>query len=342
MTSPLIAALEGIPRVELGAFPTPLQRLANWEAFLNYRGIYIKRDDLGGLGPGGNKLRSLEYLLGEAVRQKRDTVIASGPGQSNLCTLTAASCARLGLGCVLVHNCVRPASYGGNLLLNRLLGAESHFIGDVSVEERRAYENKLRDDPARWENPPYIIRNGGSSGLGALGYAAAVLEIYRQCAAGGPEPGTIFAPGGNGGVAAGLIYGNALLGRPFRLVIISVEDPRASLREHILAILAEAEKLTGTPFPGNLDDACEINDDYRGEGWARNTPESEAAVQDFPKREGIFIEHIYTGKVVAGMEDYIRRGKTEGPLCYLHTGGFASLFSQFDPAKPPPAAGSSF
>jgi 1-aminocyclopropane-1-carboxylate deaminase/D-cysteine desulfhydrase-like pyridoxal-dependent ACC family enzyme len=329
----LTGALDRLPRVRLGCYPTPLHRLSGLEAALGYGGIFIKRDDLSGLGPGGNKLRSLEFLLGEAVEQKADRIIVSGPGQSNLCTLTAAACARLSLPCTLIHNCAESEPCTGNLLLNRIMGAESIFLGDISAGERRSFEEKLRGELTERGLKPYVIRNGGTSGMGALGYAETIAELCGQCSAQGFDIGTIFVAGGNGGMAAGIIYGNAALGRPFRICVISVEDERETLKEHIVQTIAGAELITELPFPGDFEDRCDIVDDYRGEGWSVNTPECEAAVRSFPGREGIFIEHVYSGKVVAGMEDYIRRRKTEGGVCYLHSGGFGSLFGQF--AIPP-------
>ncbi|MDR0602445.1 MAG: pyridoxal-phosphate dependent enzyme [Treponema sp.] len=320
-------------RLHLGCYPTPLHRLSGLEAALDYRGIYIKRDDLSGLGPGGSKLRSLEYLLGEAVDGGKDSVIVSGPGQSNLCTLTAAACARLSLPCILVHNCAKPGRLTGNLLLNSIMGAESIFLGDIPAAERRVFEGKLAAELEEKGGKPYVIRNGGTTGMGSLGYAEIIDEIHRQCREEGFDIGTIFAPGGNGGVAAGLIYGNAVMGRPFRILVISVEDNREELTGHVRGAIAETERLTGIPFPGGIEDACDIDDAYRGEGWGVNTEESEEAVTGFPRKEGIFIEHVYTAKVVAGMEDYIRRGKIKGGVCYLHTGGFGSLFGQYEPAS---------
>jgi 1-aminocyclopropane-1-carboxylate deaminase/D-cysteine desulfhydrase-like pyridoxal-dependent ACC family enzyme len=329
----LTAALDRLPRIRLGCYPTPLHRLSGLEAALGYGGIFIKRDDLSGLGPGGNKLRSLEFLLGEAVEGGADRIIVSGPGQSNLCTLAAAACARLSLPCILIHNCAEGEPCAGNLLLNRIMGAESVFLGDVSAGERRSFEEKLRGELAEKGLKPYVIRNGGTSGTGALGYAETITELCRQCSEQGFGIGAIFVSGGNGGMAAGIIYGNAVLGRPFRICVISVEDRREELRERIAKTIGEAELAAGLPFPGDLEDRCDIVDDYRGEGWGINTAECETAVLSFPGREGIFIEHVYSGKVVAGMEDYIRRRKTEGGVCYLHSGGFGSLFSQF--ADPP-------
>ena len=174
-----------------------------------------------------------------------------------------------------------------------------------------------------------MVRNGATSGRGALGYAAAAAELHAQCRELGLGRMTIFAPGGNGGVAAGLIYGNALLGQPFDLVIVSVEDNRQTLRAHVQTVIQEAEAITGLPMPLPLDDAAQLTDAYRGAGWGENTKESEQAVLSFARSEGIFLENVYNSKVFVGMMDWAETGKITGPACYLHTGGFGSLFAQY-------------
>ena len=324
----LLSKLEEVERVHLAALPTPLEPLSNLERQLGYSGILIKRDDLTGLGPGGNKLRSLEFIAGKAIAKGCDTLIASGPLQSNLCTLTAAACAKLGLKCILVHNGCEPEHFTGNLMLNRLLGAESHFLGDISSAERNAYVEELAvkiSDKCR----PHIVQNGATTGTGALGYTNAIMELKEQFHKKSLSGGTIFAPGGNGGVASGLIYGNALCGFPFHIVVISVEDDRETLITNIKSVIKELEDILGLPFGHDLLQACTVDDSYRGKGWGINTSESIQTVLDFPKLEGILIENVYNSKVLVGMQDYIRTGKVTGPVCYLHTGGFGSLFAQF-------------
>lgn len=324
----LATKLGRVNRALLATLPTPLEPLHNLERQLKYPGIFIKRDDLTGLGPGGNKLRSLEFIAGEAIARGNDTLIASGPVQSNLCTLTAAACARLGLNCILVHNGGETGQLTGNLLLNRLLGAKSYFIGDVTAKERSEFVRELAETIAP-ERSPYIIRNGATTGTGALGYTNAIPELVQQFREKSLPTGTIFAPGGNGGVASGLIYGNALLGFPFNIVIISVEDDKQTLSINIGNIISELEEILGLPFGHSLNQSCIIDDSYRGDGWGINTEMSSRAVLDFPKTEGILIENVYNSKVLVGMQDYIRLGKVEGPVCYLHTGGLGSLFAQF-------------
>lgn len=322
-------ALKHIPRVELGLFPTPLHHLHNLERELGFQNIFIKRDDLNGLGPGGNKIRSLEFILGEAVSKGSDTVIVCGPLQSNLCTLTACACAKLGLKCYSLHNAEPPAEFTGNLLLNNLLGLESLYLGNISAQERNEYAVKLAENLKAEGKTPYIVQNGGTTGVGSMGYVSACLELYSQVKEQNLPLKTIFAPGGNGGIAAGLVYGNALLGLPFEIVIISVEMDAQSLADAIRQTIEQAEKLLGLPFARRLEDACHIVEDYRGQGWGVNTVESERFVHRLPQLEGIFIENVYTSKVLVGTEDYITKGRVSEGVCYLHTGGLGSLFSQY-------------
>ena len=325
----LSAALGRLSRVQLGTLPTPLHPLAGTQRAIPGTALYIKRDDMTGLGPGGNKIRSLEYILGDAVKNGALTVLASGPLQSNLCTLAAAACARLGLACELVHNAQQPAHPQGNVLLNGLLGARSFYVGAVDAAEREVFVQRRFAELTAAGGHPYTIKNGATTGLGVMGYVNAALELLLQREATGAAFDTIFAPGGNGGVAAGLIYGNALLGSPFRVVVISVEDTADVLEQHITDAIAQAQDVLGLPFTPALSEACELVDAYRGGGWGENTPESEAEVRRFARDEGIFIENVYNSKVLVGMKDMLLRGAVRGGACYLHTGGFGSLFSQF-------------
>ena len=130
--------LSQFPKAPLALNPTPLHPLDRMQAELDCGPLFIKRDDLNGMGIGGNKVRNLEYLLGHAIAEGKNTILVSGQTQSNLCSLCAASCRRLGLRCVIVHNSPRPELLEGNALLNHILGAEEHYLGGVSEEERAA------------------------------------------------------------------------------------------------------------------------------------------------------------------------------------------------------------
>lgn len=322
--------LSGFSKVGLGQFPTPLHPLENLSKKLNTSTLYVKRDDLTGLvGPGGNKVRNLEYILGEALRQKNDTVIVSGPMQSNLCTIVACACAKLGLEAVLIHNGEKPQVPTGNHLLNHLLGVKSVFLGAVSKEERNASMSRIKKELQAEGKVPFVIENGSTTGHGILGYMEALLELQQQCQEKGYPIKTIFTPAGNGGVASGLVYANALLGQPFSIIAVSVEYPKDILLQHMRAVIAEAEDILHIPFTHNLNDVCTVTDEYWGGGWGKNTLQSEDAVFSLPQAEGFFIENVYTSKVFVAMCDYIKKGKVQDGVCYLHTGGFSSLFAQY-------------
>ena len=322
--------MKNIPREKLAPLPTPLQRLENTEKLVGAKGkMYIKRDDLTGIGSGGNKIRCMEYIIGAAKAGGYNGVLASGNGQSNLCSLAAASAAKAGIKCYIVHNSDKPQVSVGNALLNDLLGVEREYMGacDSSIREKYVFEviDRLKEGGDNY----FLIRNGATTGHGALGYVNAIIELVDQCEKEGLEIKHIFAPGGNGGIASGLVYGNALMGFPFTVHIISVEDTKPVLIEHIENTIKEIEEITGLLFEHDVDKAADIVDKYMGAGWSCNTPESENEVLEFVRTEGIYIENVYTSKLMYGYKDMVKNNLVDGDSAVIHTGGFGSLFSQY-------------
>ena len=322
--------MKNIPREKLAPLPTPLQRLENTEKLVGAKGkMYIKRDDLTGIGSGGNKIRCMEYIIGAAKAGGYNGVLASGNGQSNLCSLAAASAAKAGIKCYIVHNSDKPQVSVGNALLNDLLGVEREYMGacDSSIREKYVFEviDRLKEGGDNY----FLIRNGATTGHGALGYVNAIIELVDQCEKDGLEIKHIFAPGGNGGIASGLVYGNALMGFPFTVHIISVEDTKPVLIEHIENTIKEIEEITGLLFEHDVDKAADIVDKYMGAGWSCNTPESENEVLEFVRTEGIYIENVYTSKLMYGYKDMVKNNLVDGDSAVIHTGGFGSLFSQY-------------
>ena len=135
--------MNNIPREKLAPLPTPLQRLQNTEKLISSENkMYIKRDDLTGVGSGGNKVRCMEYIIGRAKADGCVGVLASGNGQSNLCSLAAASAAKAGMKCYIVHNSDKPEVSVGNALLNDLLGVEREYMGACDSSIREKYVSK--------------------------------------------------------------------------------------------------------------------------------------------------------------------------------------------------------
>ncbi|WP_244493026.1 pyridoxal-phosphate dependent enzyme [Bosea sp. Root670] len=326
MTSGLQSILRE-PRYDLVKAPTPLQRLSGFERKLGRPGFYMKRDDLMEIGLGGNKLRSLEFWLGAALREHADIVLVAGGATSNLCRLTAAAAAMAGLDCLIIHNAEDSPANRERSFLNRLFGAETRFIGPVGEEERAAAMKAAAAELMRQGRTPYIV---GDAVLGALGYVLAAFELHEQSQRESAPLRHVFLAGSMGPTEAGFIFGNALLGHPFQVHLVSVEYGQAELEERIRRIYEGIGERTGLAV-GDLGEApLHYHMAHLGGGWGVPTLESEAAIVAFARTEGILIEHVYTAKTCAGFLDLVANGTIpQGePACILHTGGTASLFSQ--------------
>jgi len=323
--------LKKFPKQELVVYSTPLHRLKNLEKTTGHNSLWIKRDDMTGLGIGGNKIRNLEYLLGDAVENQCDTILVSGPLQSNLCPLAAAAARKLGLDCISVHNDDPPKALEGNTLLNYILGIQSIYIGKVDTDERTRRVEQISKDIIKKGKKPYIIYNGTSTPLGAMGYVEAAVELHEQCLKKHINIKHVFVPGGNGGLAAGFIFGTGLLDIPFHVHVISVENHKNELYKIIVNFKNKLEGLIGEKLSYNIDDIMTVYENYRGEGWGCSTKESDEMIFQLARLEGIFVEKVYTSKTVVGMVDMVKNNiilKNEG-ICYIHTGGLGSLFAQF-------------
>ena len=169
--------LSQFSRLELGTFPTPLQPMRHLQKTLGVEiPLYIKRDDLTGLGAGGNKVRNLEYLLGDMKQKGGDILLASGKSQSNLCALAVSACCKVGVKCIIVHNDQPPRQKVGNQLLNHLSGAHLNYIGDVTDGEREEYVVQFAQQVEWQGHRPYFNKFGASSALDSLESVHASVE----------------------------------------------------------------------------------------------------------------------------------------------------------------------
>lgn len=319
--------LDRLPRQILCSRDTPLTRMERLEQQIKAGSLYIKRDDLNGVGPGGNKVRPLEYLLGEARARSSDVIIASGQDNSNLCSIAASACCRLGMRCILVHNSKKPDQLSGNALLNALSQVEEHYIGSVSEKERNEYVDLLKIKLKQDGKTPYVIENGASTVHGAVGYLHLPMELMRQREDESAPITDLFVPGGNGGLAAGIVFGTALLNHPFNVHVITVEHTGEKLEQIIDSLTKGMEQYLGISLPVPVQSVMTVHGGYRGEGWGISTKESDHMISLLAREEGIFLEPVYTSKTLWGMCDLLHRGEVKSRgACMIHSGGFASLF----------------
>jgi D-cysteine desulfhydrase family pyridoxal phosphate-dependent enzyme len=320
--------LTRFPRIPLARLPTPIEPLPRLSAHLGGPRLYVKRDDLTGLGLGGNKLRKLEFLLGEAQAQGADTVLTVGALQSNHARQTAAACARLGLGCELILRRSNHATdaylNSGNLLLDRLFGAKLHVL---AAHESREACMAARAEAQRGEGKrPYCIPVGGSCGLGNLGYAACAAEILTQAETEQIGFDAVVVATGSGGTQGGLVAGMHLLGGP-SVVGIAVEGTRTEQEALTAHQAAETLQLLGE---GDADPATDVAvmDEFVGPGYAKPTDSMREALALAARFEGLVLDPVYTGKAFAGFIALARSGRfgKDKSLLFVHTGGAPGLF----------------
>ena len=301
------------PRLELIGAPTPLEYLPRLSDYLG-REIFIKRDDVTPLAMGGNKLRKLEFLAAEALREGADTLITAGAIQSNHVRQTAAVAAKLGLHCVaLLENPMgtRAENYltNGNRLLLDLFNAQLEAL--ATRIEAQGYR-------------PYVIPVGGSNALGALGYVESALEIAQQCE-GAVELSSVVVASGSAGTHAGLAVGLEQLMPNAELIGVTVSRsvadqlPKVAALQQAVANSLELEAKAG----------IQLWDEYFAPGYGIPNDEGMAAVKLLAQLEGILLDPVYTGKAMAGLIDGIsqKRFKDEGPILFVHTGGAPALFA---------------
>ena len=317
--------LSSFPRIQLGQWPSPLQPCPRLSARLGPT-VLVKRDDVSPLGVGGNKLRKLEYLLGAALRDGAERVVTFGAVQTNHGRLTAAACARLGLPCDLVLTRTVPREgeayeRSGNMLLDHVYGATVHLV-DTDEEADARHQELL----ARHGNVA-SIPVGGSTGVGALGYVAAVAELIEQFGDTGVWPTRLVAPLASAGTAAGLLVGAAAFGWEIDVELIAVSRSADAARQVLLPIVADTAALLDIA-PPSLD-RVRITDRALGLGYGQPTEDVWRAISLFGSTEAITLDPVYSGKAAAGLVSLIEDGSIASPdtVLFLHTGGLPGLFA---------------
>ena len=326
-----------LERVRLGEFPTPLQELKNLQKCLNGPRIFIKRDDLDGLGSGGNKLRKLEYALAEAIRQGATAIITTGAVQSNHTRLTTAAANKLGLKTYLILRGEEPKVATGNLLLDKILGVqEIHYTGGALYSDHKKTVSQLEEKVKKLERDlrergesPYYIPNGCRAIHGALGYSTCVLEIVSQLRELNLAPDYIVTACGTSGTQTGLILGSSLYAQGETKVLgMSISESKEELSERVEQSLAEVVDFLN--LKQEIDKkTITVYDDYIGEAYGKGSDQMKEAVQLVARKEGIILDPVYTGKAMAGLIDLIRKGqlKKDEIVVFLHSGGVAGLFA---------------
>ena len=317
--------LKSFPQRPLSLVPTPCHRLD----FLSEKyglELYCKRDDMTGFGFGGNKSRKLEFLISEAMHHDCDTLITSGGIQSNFCRLTAAAGAVTDMSVHLVLGGKQPAEATGNVLLDKILGATLHYVDSSDFIDYEAESDRIADDLEGSGKKVFRIPVGGSVPIGALGYVAAFVEIMKDQERLNLSFDHIIHASGSGGTQTGLVVGKEMTGWPGKISGISVSGDKKSLEEKVFKLAYETSSLLGGKVKR---ESVIVDDGFIGEGYAIPTPGCQKAVELFARREGIFLDYVYTGKAANALLDWLESGELTGQkVLFMHTGGQVEIFAR--------------
>jgi D-cysteine desulfhydrase len=309
--------------VSLVAAPTPLQPASRLSAVIGTQ-VWFKRDDLTGFGLGGNKVRVLEYLLGDALAHGYDCLVTGAGPQSNWAMLAALAARHCGLDPYLEFY-GSPIQARGNLLLSELAGADIHYTGEL---DRASVDDAIVKRAAELSaagRRPYVLPRGGATALGAAGYVAASLELADQLTALGVRPRQLWLATGSCGTQAGLLAGAHAVRAGYQVVGVSVSRPVEECVARIVALRDGVSTLLGLP----TDDPTDVTvlGGYLEPGYGQASAQGEAAAQLVARTEGVFLDPVFGAKAMACLLDAAADGRVRGPVVFLISGGAPTLFA---------------
>ena len=333
-------ALGKFAKVDLGFYPTPFYKLENMSKKLGIN-LYIKRDDFSGQALfGGNKIRKLEYLLGDAVAQKAEYVFTYGATQSNHAMQTVECCNKIGLKPVIyLYALVQPEAKNplGNLLLDKIFGAEVVVVnlkpGETQAEVKVRSKKMGEDHIARLTaagHKCYDVPVGGASPMGSLGFVEGFVELEEQLQAANIKADYLVHASGSGGTMAGIGAGKKLCDSAIKVISVATgkKDFAAYVEEK--AALANATlALLGFTLNMGKEDFC-VEPDYYLPGYEQPNQYGTKAIKMLAKEEGLLVDPVYSGKALGCLIDYVERGKIPqgANVVFWHTGGATALFAE--------------
>ncbi len=316
------------PRIPLANLPTPLEPLRRISKICGIN-IWIKRDDLTDTAASGNKIRKLEFSIAQAIEENATLLITCGGVQSNHCRATAVLASRLGLKLHLVLRGKEPDRIDGNLLINKLTGAEIDYVSAEEFQDIDSIFERLSADYAGQGEKTFTIPVGATDEIGLWGYIECARELREDFNRHNISPGALVSAVGSGGTLGGLIIGNAMFNLDTEVIAFNVCDDVDYFVNKITEDFARWKQR----YQQSLDIAdlpIQIIDGYVGPGYGRATDMVFATIRKMATMEGIILDPVYTAKAFNAMLEEIAAGRFAGmsDIVFIHTGGIFGLFPQ--------------
>jgi 1-aminocyclopropane-1-carboxylate deaminase/D-cysteine desulfhydrase-like pyridoxal-dependent ACC family enzyme len=335
MSDELTSALARLPRARLATLPTPLEEGPPLPSGAR---LLVKRDDLTGLGMGGNKARKLELLCGAAQESGADVLVTVGAEQSNHARMTAAAGAILGIETHLVLGGDPDAPATGNRLLDELFGARIHQPGTDDWAELAEAQDAIVQELRAVGRTPFAFPMGGSTEIGALGFTAAWVELLGQLAERGVRPAAVVHASSTGGTHGGLLAGAAVAEGPPIVAIEVAKEPGRDLAADARALALAALDRLGLAGGDRVAGLLELDQRWLGPGYAVPSESGDAAIRWAARHGGWVLDRTYSGKAFAGLlgQDADGRFGPGDAVVFWHTGGQPAVFASGGAPSPTP------
>lgn len=311
--------LQNIPWMNLTNLPTPIEELVGLEKELDFKGIYIKRDDITNPFYGGNKPRKYEYVFADAIKKNRRNILTLGAigtnhglAQTILAKKINDSNPNLDLqSYVFLINQPLTEHVRKNLLLDLYYGAklsyhQNYFTLILSLIW--TYITKRKS---------YFVWPGAGRPLGTIGFVNAIFELNEQIKQNKiPEPDYIFVPVGTTGTAAGLLLGCELNQLKTQICGVKVVAGFSANTKNVInlsyktyKLMKKYDKTIPTVSKSALSKRFKLFTEFFGGQYGMPTEEGKEAIELVKKSDNITLEHTYTGKTMAGLIAFIRENK---------------------------------
>lgn len=307
-------------KVKLALTPTPLDMVKYQD-----KKFIIKRDDLTGCELSGNKVRKLEYILADAIRNKADIIFTCGGEQSNHARATTIAAKKFGIPVKLFLWGNERKIPSGNLFLNKMYGAEILFLNKNDYEKVNDVMQYQREKLSRKNINAYVIPEGGSTATGIFGYFSFITELMKQTDLNRVKG--IVTAAGTGGTSAGMLAAVSYLNLDLKIVAVNVLYPKDVITKKIL-MLAEAINLEFDLNAKIKSENLIVLDGYSEEGYKNISTDKIKLIRNFAKETAILFDPAYTGKAfVAYYENYLTKNLGMKYI-FVHTGGIFGVFGR--------------
>lgn len=313
----------------MAKLPTPIEPMERLTEELEGPEVWVKRDDLTESAASGNKIRKLEFSAAHALEQGADTLLTCGWSHSNHARATAIVAAKLGLRAVLLLRGPEPDRYGGNLFLDRLVGAEPRFLTPEEYGRCNEIMERVVAELKDQGHTAYPIPAGASDEVGIWGYIKAAEELKVQLDEMDLPFDAIIVPVGTGGTLAGLLIGKAVAGLRAEIWGINVDADAKAFQTSVHQLVARWQSSYGIDV-GLSEEDINLIDGYVGRGYGLSTARERRTIEQVARLEGVILDPVYTGKAMHGLIQEIKRGRLgKGQRAlFVHTGGIFGLLGE--------------